>query len=236
MIAPVSDVPMTSSLPWGTSTPSYPPALVDRPSAHILRRRREFSQLAQCIGTGGSVGAATNYTLVFASGDTTVVVVGQGTKGSAPMMLREIKAFLVPQIKDLAPVLKVKRQSVYAWLKGENVSPENMDRIKEIHALVLLARASFAGVDRKKLEAALISSPISDLLRQERPEPAQVETQIRILETQLKNQPIPRVARKHVDLQETARRVGAPDRHDRDSRIQQQILTGKGYVLEAVEE
>ena len=221
--------------PVGGNAPISPPGIFDHPTADHIRRRRQFTQLSQFVGTGGTVVGEGSYVVTFASGEITVVHVDKSAQNTAALMLREIKAMLVPQIKDLALVLQVQRQSIYTWLKGGKVTPAHLARIKAVYKLASHAKMQFAGIERKRVEEALIASSITALLCQETIPQRQVESKVNAVGAELKHLIAQRPMRKQVDLLATARQVSGPGRLDAGSATQRQILTGKGYVFEADE-
>ncbi|MFC6618023.1 hypothetical protein [Deinococcus radiophilus] len=218
------------------SIPTYPlssnPSVVISGSApkdvHI--NQKNYQALSAIIGSGGSINR--NYHLINDSHTGSMhVIVTQRISETVPDQLSEIKRFLIPQIKDIATVLGVQRQSVYAWLAGENVTKENSLRVREIHTFAAVAKDKFFGTSKKALVSHLNKSDLVNLLSKTEISKAEIERELDRVSKAAIAQTHKINARPKLDLKHSAMRTGAV-RDLEKAQDTLDILIGRGYLEE----
>lgn len=205
--------------------------------ADAQRRRQAFAYYSESLRsthTGGD-----HLTLLQVQGTTANFTVRDRRSLAAQTIsveatLKELKTYLIPQVKDLAQVFGVSRPTIYSWLNNESKpGAEHIQRMSDLHGLVLHAKIAFKDLPLKHVHSAIASSKMITLLsRRELP----AETVINGVIDQIAANAIveagQRKARRQIDIVQKSIALGNSRGISDDIRLQTDILTGKGFPEE----
>lgn len=197
------------------------------------RRRSQFAFLQQHVGTGGTFQAQGAALVPSTSSGFIVTHNDHSCRAQRlPGMMQTIKEHLVPQVKDLAIILSVSRQTVYAWLQGSNLpTDQKFRRIEALHAVAVRAQRLLGGHDEKLVSKALVSSDLVDLLSRDVLPQADLDIQLKTLQMYVAAAHAGEQAEQQEDLDlfALAARMGKTMRPSASARAYIDAITGKGY-------
>lgn len=233
------------ALPPPPTPPLFPSGNFPQPSttltapapADAQRRRQLFSAYMESL-SGTRVGS-----------DTLILLQAQGTTAnfairdrrsvmtrsiSVEATLKDLKQYLIPQIKDLAQVFSVSRPTIYAWLNNESrPGPDHIQRMADLHGLVLYAKIAFMDLPLKHVHNAIAESTLIALLsRRELPAESVINGVIDQIASNASVEAGQRKARRRIDIVQRSVAMGNSSELNEETRLQTDILTGKGFGIE----
>lgn len=148
--------------------------------------------------------------------------------------LKELKTYLIPQVKDLAQVFSVSRPTIYSWLNNESKpGSEHIQRMATLHALVLHAKIAFKDLPLKQVHSAIADSSMITLLsRSQLPAESVINNVIDQIASNAAAAAAQRSGRRRIDIVRSSIALGNSAELSDETRLQTDIMTGKGFAPE----
>lgn len=206
-------------------------------TADVHRRRKAFEYYAGIFQ--GTRTGSDHLILSYVQGTTTGFVIRDQRSLATQTIsvdeaLKDLKTYLIPQVKDLAQVFSVSRPTIYAWLNSESKpGAEHLQRMANLHALVLHARIAFSGLPLKHVHSAIAASTLINLLsRSQLPAESVINSVIDQIASNATLEAGQRSARRRIDIVHSSIALGNTAELNDDTRLQTDILTGRGFAAE----